>query len=325
MSIGEIRAWQRSFRVYAANDIYPDTVDNRGKKLLVKSLKGFSEPGDEAWRMKFVIRLARTPIVCEFDGQAINRVAGDEVDNRIWLVSVSGVDFAGRLHDIDDTQKYIKNWRQVYRCAPDGELYVQGERDFVPTGVAAKLDTALLYSDLQKMARLRFRAQDRERIEVVIETGIGLGVFSGERIGIGDTVRTLSAQAVKSVLEEEKFDNIKMVVFALPIFKRGGERDNYHFFVDAFKSSYKGTLPVLIIDQDMHKLARVGAKYFVTSELNPADSHGVFGEYWQNRGPGTEEKLALTTCGLLTQHHVVNPHVLNDGNYYLIDPTPKKK
>lgn len=47
----------------------------------------------------------------------------------------------------------------------------------------------------------------------------------------------------------------------------------------------------------MHKLARTAAKYFKTSELNPADSHNIFGEYWQNLGPGTEEKLALTTAG----------------------------
>ena len=58
---------------------------------------------------------------------------------------------------------------------------------------------------------------------------------------------------------------------------------------------YKGVTPVLLLDQDMHAVAlTAAASGFVTSELNPADSHGVVGEYWQNYGPGVEEKLALT-------------------------------
>jgi hypothetical protein len=57
---------------------------------------------------------------------------------------------------------------------------------------------------------------------------------------------------------------------------------------------------------------------FTVSELNPADSHGVFGQYWQNRGPAVEEKLALTTIGLLVQHHLINPQVLDAKNYYLV-------
>jgi hypothetical protein len=49
-----------------------------------------------------------------------------------------------------------------------------------------------------------------------------------------------------------------------------------------------------------------------------AIAHGVFGEYWQNRGPAVEEKLALTTVGLLVQHHLINPQVLDSKNYYFI-------
>jgi len=89
--------------------------------------------------------------------------------------------------------------------------------------------------------------------------------------------------------------------------------------------SYKGVLPVLILDNDMHKICRACAKYFPSSELNPADSHGVFGEYWQNRGPGTEEKLALTTGGLLTQHHIVNPFVLDMSHYFALSSCPYKE
>ncbi|CAF5151418.1 unnamed protein product, partial [Rotaria sp. Silwood1] len=59
----------------------------------------------------------------------------------------------------------------------------------------------------------------------------------------------------------------------------------------------------------------IARRGFLVSELNPADSHGVFGEYWQNRGPAVEEKLALTTVGLLVQHHLINKEVLNENNY----------
>ena len=76
---------------------------------------------------------------------------------------------------------------------------------------------------------------------------------------------------------------------------------------------------VIIIDQDMHRLTvAIARKGFRVSELNPADSHGVFGEYWQNRGPAVEEKLALTTVGLLVQHHLINSFVLDPHRYYLI-------
>jgi hypothetical protein len=76
---------------------------------------------------------------------------------------------------------------------------------------------------------------------------------------------------------------------------------------------------VLIADQDMHRLTvAIARQGFIVSQLNPADSHGVFGEYWQNRGPAVEEKLALTTLGLLVQHHLINREVLNPNNYYLI-------
>jgi hypothetical protein len=69
----------------------------------------------------------------------------------------------------------------------------------------------------------------------------------------------------------------------------------------------------------MHRLTvAIARRGFTVSELNPADSHGVFGEYWQNRGPAVEEKLALTTVGLLVQHHLINTNVLDPNNYHLL-------
>ncbi|KAL6073661.1 SRR1 domain-containing protein [Balamuthia mandrillaris] len=237
--------------------------------------------------------------------------------NNMFLVSVCGMDFAGREHDIMDIKRYIKNWDKVFGTL-DGELVPPNGRDFAPTGQKAILHQTILLEDLIKMARLRLQAQDRLGIQIAGEVGLGLGVFAGDMIGIGDQVRRLSVKALRRVLEKEGsfFKNIKAVICCMPVFK---PRDNYHYFVEGFKG-YKGVLPVWILDQDMHSVTRTAAKFFKTSELNPADSHGVFGEYWQNRGPGTEEKLALTTAGLLVQHHAINGRmVLNPERYHFID------
>jgi hypothetical protein len=113
-------------------------------------------------------------------------------------------------------------------------------------------------------------------------------------------------------------------VFALPIID---EEDNnrrksnpFNDFAEQFhEPQYKGPIPVMIADQDMHRLTvAIARQGYVVSQLNPADSHGVFGEYWQNRGPAVEEKLALTTLGLLVQHHLINREVLNTNNYHFI-------
>lgn len=74
---------------------------------------------------------------------------------------------------------------------------------------------------------LRLRAQDAMGIQVVCETAIGMGIFAGDAIGIGDRVRTLSCTAMRRVLEEDTFHCIKVVLFALPVFKP--KRDNYHW------------------------------------------------------------------------------------------------
>ncbi|CAF4404235.1 unnamed protein product, partial [Adineta steineri] len=175
-------------------------------------------------------------------------------------------------------------------------------------------------------ARLRLYACDKEKIQIVVETGIGLGVFAGKNIGIDGIVRALSAKAIRTVLEQEgpNYEHIRGIVFALPIFdsdlRIGRREDVYQAFVDEFdQSKYNGCIPVLIADQDMHRLTVVIAHGgFNVSELNPADSHGVFGEYWQNRGPAVEEKLALTTLGLLVQHHLINPYVLDPKHYRFV-------
>ncbi|CAF4729914.1 unnamed protein product [Rotaria sp. Silwood1] len=277
MTIEEIRQWQQSYVVYACqdNDLSID------KEFLKRALQGQSKDGDEAFRMKFVIRISTCPILMEFDAQVIPRKLEEEWPNRIKLVSVTGIDFAGRKHDIRDIYTYLTNWRNVYALDPHtNEPFIYGGRDFCPNrNVRGVLDEKRLYDDLIRMARLRLRACDYEGVQIVVETGIGLGVFAGRQIGIDHQTRSFTARAIKQVLEEDgsSYSKIKAVVFALPIFEIDESTSTYNYFIDIFKNKYIGIIPILIVDQDMHRLTVAIAKQgFFVSELNPADSHGVF-------------------------------------------------
>jgi hypothetical protein len=325
MSLSEIIEWQRSYAVYADKNF-----KNLTKDFLGQALRGESQDGEEAFLMKFVVRISTCPILMEFDAKIISRKSNEGWPTRIKLVSVTGIDFAGRKHDVYDILKYVSNWRDIYDVDRKTDTpMLCNERDFSrkrdsPPG---KIHEDLLLKDLTAMARLRLRACDKEGVQVAVETGIGLGVFSGAYIGIDEKVRLTSALAIRTVLEQdgESYKNIRAVVFALPIFNktRSNEHipDTFDAFVDQFQvPQYNGPIPVIIADQDMHRLTvAIARRGFIVSELNPADSHGVFGEYWQNRGPAVEEKLALTTVGLLVQHHLINPYVLNSNNYHFIE------
>lgn len=323
----EILQWQQSFRVY-----YDALVKGINNEFLHRALQGQSVDGEEAFRMKFVVRISISPIFMNFDGEIIERKLHDMRANQIRLVSVTGIDFAGRKHDYGDILYYIKNWRKVFEWDRQKNVPTAlNGRDFVRCRGAqpVELHNHRILQDLVRMTRLRLEACDREGVEIVVETGIGLGVFAGKQWGIETLVRRLSAQATRYVLEKygREYTNIRAVVFALPIFARYDPTDVYHVFVHEFQNRiYRGSIPVLIIDQDMHRLTvAIAESDYKVSQLNPADSHGVFGEYWQNYGPAVEEKLALTTAGLLVQHHFINPHVLNPQRYiprYLRDTMP---
>jgi hypothetical protein len=324
MTAEEIIGWQDSYNVYADKN-----VEGIDKEFLSRALRGQSEDGEEAFRMKFVVRISTCPILMEFDAKIIPRKLDEDWPNRIKLVSVSGIDFAGRKHDIGDILYYISNWRKVFATDPKSGLPLAYGRDFHPKTDApqGKIHKERVKDSLMRMARLRLRACDEEGVQVVVETGIGLGVFSGARIGIDGKIRALSAKAIRKVLKHDgrSYKNIRAVVLALPIFNKNKPnhpiRDIFHDFMDEFRErKYDGPIPVLIADQDMHRLTvAIARQGFTVSELNPADSHGVFGEYWQNRGPAVEEKLALTTLGLLVQHHLINEKVLNQNNYHLLE------
>ncbi|CAF4236514.1 unnamed protein product [Rotaria sp. Silwood2] len=324
MSVQEIIDWQRSYKVYADKNI-----NGMNKEFLRRALQGKGDNGEEAFRMKFVVRISTCPILMEFDAKIISRDLKENWPNRIKLVSVTGIDFAGRKHDINDILYYVTNWREIYEIdRKKDEPALRNERDFrrKTGGPAGELHQKRLLDDLTYMARLRLRACDAEGVQIVVETGIGLGVFSGEHIGVDETVKITSAIAIRAVLEQDgpSYKNICGIVFSLPIIAVEthaiGIGDTFSEFIEHFQEPpYNGPIPVMIADQDMHRLTvAIARQGFVVSQLNPADSHGVFGEYWQNRGPAVEEKLALTTVGLLVQHHLINPHVLDTNNYHLI-------
>ncbi|CAF0771280.1 unnamed protein product [Rotaria sordida] len=271
ITVQEIIDWQCSYKVYVDKNI-----KGMNKEFLKRALQGQSQDGEEAFRMKFV-------------------------PNRIKLVSATGIDFAGRKHDVDDILYYISNWEEVFHIGQRSNLPVlYNGRDFYQkaNGPRGKLHEEHIRKSLMRMARLRLRACDEEVVQIVVETGIGLGVFSGSHIGINAK-------------------NIRAIVFALPIFNKNKSNDRhldaFDDFVNEFhKTEYNGPIPVLIADQDMYRVTvAIARRGFTVSERNPADSHGVFGEYWENRGPSVEEKLALTTVGLLVQHHLINPCVLD--------------
>jgi hypothetical protein len=52
--------------------------------------------------MKFVVRISTCPIMMELNMKIIGRKLDDGWTNRIKLVSVSGISFAGRKRDIGD-------------------------------------------------------------------------------------------------------------------------------------------------------------------------------------------------------------------------------
>ncbi|CAF1653388.1 unnamed protein product, partial [Adineta ricciae] len=254
MQVAEIQRWQSSYRVYADKYAPGMSLD-----FLQRALQGKSNDGEEAFCMKFVVRISTCPILMEFDGKVIPRELKDEWPDRIKLVSVTGIDFAGRKHDVNDIKCYIPNWREVFEVDHKKDMpALMNERDFAlrRSGKQAELHQKRVFDDLKRMTRLRLRACDEEGVQIVVETGIGLGVFSGRQLGIDSIVRQLSARAVQEVLEKDgpSYKNIQAVVFALPVFEiatpSGFIYDTFQSFTDQFTNyPYQGRIPVFIADQ----------------------------------------------------------------------------
>ena len=227
--------------------------------------------------MKFIIGISTCLILMEFDGQVIERNLTDQWPHRIKLVSVTSVDFAGRIHDVTDVFMYLTNWSDVYFIDPHNDQpFVYNGRDFsAKRGIYAQLN--------REKARLRLGAYDRHGVAIVAETRIGLGVFAGQQVSIDHQRRSLSAQAIKHVLEKDSsaYSHIRAGIFAMSIFETNESRSTYRCFVDIFQNGYCVSVPVLIADQDRYRLTVVTAKHvFNVFEFNPADSQGVFGEHW---------------------------------------------
>ncbi|CAF4369194.1 unnamed protein product, partial [Rotaria magnacalcarata] len=147
------------------------------------------------------------------------------------------------MMSVGDILYYLSNWREVFRTDRTAGLpSLYSERDFHQRHDA-------LPGKIQK-----------ERVRDSLMR-IGLGVFAGSQIGIDAKIRALSAEAIRKVLEQDgpSYTNILAVVFALPIFNKSGSNhpvpNIYDDYVNEFKQAkYKGPIPVLIADQDMHRL-----------------------------------------------------------------------
>ena len=101
------------------------------KEFLRRVLEGKSKDGVEAFHMKFVVRISTCPILMEFDAKIISRTLNEDWPNRIKLVSVTGIDFAGRKHDVGDILYYVSNWEDVYEIdRKSRRLLVYNGRDF---------------------------------------------------------------------------------------------------------------------------------------------------------------------------------------------------
>ncbi|CAF4479176.1 unnamed protein product, partial [Rotaria socialis] len=155
MSVKEIMNWQRSYKVYSGN-----FIKGLNKEFLQRALEGHSKDGGEAFRMKFVVRISTCPILMEFDAKVISRNLEEDWPNRIKLVSVTGIDFAGRKHDVCDILYYITNWREVFEVDPTkDEPALLNERDFrlKKSGEKGELRESRILEDLTHMARLRLK------------------------------------------------------------------------------------------------------------------------------------------------------------------------
>ena len=180
------------------------------------------------------------------------------------------------------------------------------------------------------MARLRLQACDEEGVQIVVETG--LGVSAGGDIGIDGRIHAFSAEALRTVLQQygSLYKNIRAIVCALPIPGKSQSNQQMHSAFDDFvnefqKSKYNGPIPVLIADQDVHQLTVDIARYgLIVSQLCPTNSYSIFGGYWQQGEAHLEEKIALTTLGLLVQHHLSNPEILNPTKYHFFETSGRQ-
>ena len=125
--------WQRSYKVYSGN-----FINGWNKELLQRALQGLSKDGPEAFCMKFVVRISTCPILMEFDAKVISRKIDEDWPHLIKLVSVTGIDFAARKHDVGDIIYYLSNWKEIfYTERTTGLPSLINERDFYrnPSGI----------------------------------------------------------------------------------------------------------------------------------------------------------------------------------------------
>jgi len=112
---------------------------------------------------------------------------------------MTGISFVGQKYDIGDILYCISNWKEVFDIDPKTGLpLVYNEKDFYrkANGPQAKIYEERVRDSSMRMAKLRLRACDEEGVQIVIETGIGLGVCAGNNIGVDGKARALYAETI---------------------------------------------------------------------------------------------------------------------------------
>ena len=89
--------------------------------------------------------------------------------------------------------------------------------------------------------------------------------------------------------------------------------DSNTIFQEALKEMeatyFEGT-KVSFKQEDILQVACEQSLHGKTSYLNPADSVGIYGQWWQiANGGAVEEEFAKITLGLLSQHFKLNPFI----------------
>lgn len=72
-------------------------------------------------------------------------------------------------------------------------------------------------------------------------------------------------------------------------------------------------VPIIIAEHDILEVARVVAQHYSTS-VHIAGDLWEFGQFFEGGG-SLEEYCARMTTGYLSQHYLMNPHVVDINNY----------
>ncbi|RAP33701.1 hypothetical protein DID75_01370 [Candidatus Marinamargulisbacteria bacterium SCGC AG-410-N11] len=296
-SASTLQKYQNSFKCVVSKEsrsvfqeFFPgETMDTFVKRVMSDGTKS----QEEAFLMKFIARTAQTPILKSWKGEDVS----SNPDN-LFQISMCGVDFDNRKNDIHDMLRYTN-------CKS-----LKGDR----TGTYSISDDkkALLEKDLLSMAKARFKAYEQDGVEHVTELFMGQGVFLRHLDAKSNQiVREAYAKAIKQCLEDlDSTSSIKTFAMCKPTESIDYDQD-FQTFRDILKTTeLKKAIQINIVNNDILCHAADMSLIGKTSYLNPADSVGFYGQWWESAGGGAvEEGFATRTLGLWTQHCKLNNNI----------------